>query len=482
MRFRLLPLLALCASSAAVASDLPVPYQHVEYKQTGNVFEWKPLTKTGPGTGGVVFRGDTTISTAEPKISTLSRLPYDKRPDADIPAAQKARVTSPITKASFGKALTLAGKIAWPIGVIMHGGEIVDFLKSLGYQNIKNTADGIAAEKLLDYSEDGFEYSTPWHQSNGSAVWHNSKTAACQAGFSAMASHYSGTWAYAFMTIEGGSGNFECVGTATFKTNPPQEARVLLSSRTKTTTGTESVPVTQQEIESEIASKPDWGQREAAALRQALNIPGVTLDTGSPTVSGPSSIPGTTTTTTQPTQVIEGTTTETPAGTPGAQAATKTTTTTNTVKNTYIDNKVTTNTTTTTTTNITNNITNTTNTTTDKEQTTDEAPKDESSPTDTPLGPIPELYTRKYPDGMVGIWNEKKEQLKQSSVSQLVDQLLPKNINSGSCPRFDLNLNFATWANYGTRAIDYPCWIWTVAKSIIIVSALILARALVFGG
>lgn len=201
-------------------------------------------------------------------------------------------------------------------------------------------------------------------------------------------------------------------------------------------------------------------------------------------LSGPSTVPGEKTTTSEAVKVQSGTTTEVTPGTgtgTDQQDGTKQTTKTTTYNITYQGDKISYTTTTTTTTNITNNTTNETSTETPKTETKEDESSDDV-PVDTPLGGIPELYVRKYPDGMVGIWNEKKDQLKQTQFVQLVDKLLPKNVSGGSCPRFDLNLQFTSWANYGTKQVDYPCWIWDAAKAVVIVSALILARALVFGG
>lgn len=141
-------------------------------------------------------------------------------------------------------------------------------------------------------------------------------------------------------------------------------------------------------------------------------------------------------------------------------------------------------TTTTTTTTAPDGTTTSTTTSTTTESAGDQtAPKPEDkAPTDTGLPPVPDLYTRKYPDGMVGIWNEFKDQLKNSDFVQLASKLMPAVGNSGSCPSWPLNLSIASWADYGTRDVAPPCWIWDVAAAILVVSALLLARALVFGG
>jgi len=110
----------------------------------------------------------------------------------------------------------------------------------------------------------------------------------------------------------------------------------------------------------------------------------------------------------------------------------------------------------------------------------DEQPDDTAN--DTALPDVPKLYKRKYPDGLVGVWNSKKDELKQTSLMTFAEQLMPTSFVSGTCPRWQLDLSFEAWADYGVREVEYPCWLWDVAKTIVIVSALILARALIFGG
>ncbi|MET3371772.1 hypothetical protein ABIC89_000813 [Variovorax boronicumulans] len=117
-----------------------------------------------------------------------------------------------------------------------------------------------------------------------------------------------------------------------------------------------------------------------------------------------------------------------------------------------------------------------TSTTTSAPQPTEEAP------TDTALPPVPDLYVRKYPNGMEGIYDEYKDQLKNTSLVQLASQLMPQVGDGGTCPSWPLNMNLATWAAYGVHDVAPPCWIWGVAKAILILSALLLARALIFGG
>lgn len=147
-------------------------------------------------------------------------------------------------------------------------------------------------------------------------------------------------------------------------------------------------------------------------------------------------------------------------------------------------NPTTSSTTTTTTTNADGSTSTSTSstTTTTEEGSAPEAPAEEVAPSDTALPPVPDLYTRKYPNGMEGVWNDYKEQLKGTDLVSLVGKLMPNVGDGGSCPTWPINLDLEQWASYGTHDVAPPCWIWDVAKAILILSALLLARALVFGG
>lgn len=106
----------------------------------------------------------------------------------------------------------------------------------------------------------------------------------------------------------------------------------------------------------------------------------------------------------------------------------------------------------------------------------------EDAPTDTPLPPVPDLYVRKYPNGMEGIYDEYKDRLKGTQVAQLAQKLMPNVPDGGTCPSWPLNLDMDTWALFGVHDVAPPCWLWGVGKAILILSALLLARALIFGG
>lgn len=111
--------------------------------------------------------------------------------------------------------------------------------------------------------------------------------------------------------------------------------------------------------------------------------------------------------------------------------------------------------------------------------TTDTPPVDSAS--DTPLPDQPKLYTPKYPDGLIGVWTAKKAALMTSPLLNLVSGLMPSVPDGGSCPTWMLSLDVGI-ADFGVHDVAPPCWIWGFAKVVVIVSALLLARALIFGG
>lgn len=193
-----------------------------------------------------------------------------------------------------------------------------------------------------------------------------------------------------------------------------------------------------------------------------------------PSVSGPSSAPGPVTTTQNP----DGTTTTT-------------TTTYNPVYqgNEYIINN---------TTNVTNYnpVTNTTTNVSSSTVTNNSPPKTESDcdkyPNsvgclsdkeilDSPLPALPQLYEPKYPDGPSGVINDKITQLKSTGLYGLINGLIPNWGDSGGCPSWPVNVDLGKW-NFGTFDASPPCSVWSFMRIVMIIGALFLARALIFGG
>lgn len=218
------------------------------------------------------------------------------------------------------------------------------------------------------------------------------------------------------------------------------------------------VPSTYNDFLDAVAVKSGWPATSAIAkaLELSATVSGVKVPVESVTVTGPATSTGKVSTATNP-------------------ASNTTTTNTTTYNHTYEGAKITTNTVTTT--NVTNN---TTGVTTTQQQTTEEQPV-EVPPTDSALPDFPKLYEPKYPGGISGVWTARKAELDASPLLNLLSRLMPTGFNAGTCPRMVIPLDVGI-ADFGSHDVAPPCWVWDFAKVVIIVSALLLARALVFGG
>lgn len=233
-------------------------------------------------------------------------------------------------------------------------------------------------------------------------------------------------------------------------------------------------PVSHEDFDTKLENaikNPANAGKVLPALREMLDKGGQ-IDIESPTLTGPASSPTSTSTTTN----VSGSTTTT-------------TTITNVTNYTYNNSTMTA-------TQVTTTVNRNAAGTTTSSSTTTGAPGEstanpsqntptgegDGAPSDTPLPPVPDLYVRKYPDGMEGVYNEFKDQLQNSEFMQLVGKLMPSITDGGQCPSWPMSFNFGTGMDYGTRDPAPPCWIWDVAAAILVFSALLLARALIFGG
>jgi len=95
----------------------------------------------------------------------------------------------------------------------------------------------------------------------------------------------------------------------------------------------------------------------------------------------------------------------------------------------------------------------------------------------------PKLWERKYPDGLAGVWAAKKTALLNTDIGKLAPSLMPNNIpQNAALPVWNLPLDFGPGMNYGSHNVAPTAEIWGWAKIFLIISALLLARALIFGG
>jgi hypothetical protein len=108
-------------------------------------------------------------------------------------------------------------------------------------------------------------------------------------------------------------------------------------------------------------------------------------------------------------------------------------------------------------------------------------PDDAATVNDTALPAKPELYKRKYPDGLTGVWSEKLAELKATPLFSLMAIFHP-TVTAGSCPAWTFNANIGPHMNFGQGTIAPPCWIWGALKAVLLITALMLCRRIIFGG
>lgn len=192
-------------------------------------------------------------------------------------------------------------------------------------------------------------------------------------------------------------------------------------------------------------------------------------------ISGPTSVQGPQTTSTGTYTRADGTT-----GT--------TSSTTNTTYNITYGDQFYDYTTVTTTTNMKDGQVTDTNTTTDagtpQETPPEDKPEEEKEQdyvvTDSALPKVDPFYEQQYPDGLQGVWDGKQAEFQDSAFVSFLHSFVPSF--SGSCPAFSLPFAIASWANYGTIQFSSICYALDLVKVVILVSALFLCRALIFGG
>lgn len=182
-------------------------------------------------------------------------------------------------------------------------------------------------------------------------------------------------------------------------------------------------------------------------------------------LSGPSSIPGGSTTTT-------GTYTR-PDGTTGSQ----TSTTTTNYRITYGDNYYDYSKSTTTTTAQDGKTTSESQTDENTDPTTEEKPDD--SFTDPDMPKVPSFYKQQYPDGLKGVWESKKSELDGSSFLQFLRSFIPSF--SGTCPSWGLSFDLG-FISFGSHGFGSQCYALDFVGIVFLVTAAFAARALIFGG
>ena len=114
---------------------------------------------------------------------------------------------------------------------------------------------------------------------------------------------------------------------------------------------------------------------------------------------------------------------------------------------------------------------------------TDEEGEDEGGgiATNTPLPAKPTLYEPVSSGGFAEVWNEKSAALKSTPVFSFVSSLAPSNLGDGGCPSWSIPTGQVLGITVGGSA-SIPCYVWTFIRLVMVISSLLLARRLIFGG
>lgn len=274
----------------------------------------------------------------------------------------------------------------------------------------------------------------------------------CAAGSAALKAYYSPRLTGSISAVGSGT-QYACNGLLDGKAT-----NVMSMSRGASIPAQSNAqPSTLQTLQDAIAAQSGWPSGSALPRTIADAVAsGQTLPLPTPnSITGPASVTGPSTTTTTPAQ----------NGQPAQ------TTTTSTVSNiTYGPNTVT----------VTNNTTTTVNNGTTTTTTT-KTEEPELAPSDTVNPSQPTLYTRKYPDGISGVWNAKKGDILSSPLANLPASLQPTIAAPSGYPSWPIPFVIGKW-NWGTYDVSPPPLVWDFLKVCILISCGFLCRAIIFGG
>ncbi len=370
-------------------------------------------------------------------VSKTARFPVDPSRVIDVTAK------APISKAAMGKALKVAVALGGgPLGIAFYAlPEIAEWLTASGMSYDATT------QQIRGPQNDGFCHTVGGCQgyttNSSTPATRTTAIAACTASTTLQAGHTivaSG----GLCTQRNASGTIVYQFQYFYPVSMPYIAPTIVAIG----------PADIEQYGSTPTMKPSW----LDAVLQA----GVPVDAGDSTLTGPASVPGPTSTSIKQIKDSGGNVT-------GTQTVTNSTTYNITYSgNTYNVNSVNTVT-----------IVNPDGTSSVETKTTPEEPQGRLS--DTPLPEFPSLYVKKYPNGLEGVWDQKKAQLTASPLLNLLSGLMPSVASSGTCPTMVVPLDVGI-ADFGSHDFAPPCWIWDFGRVVIIVSALLLARRLIFGG
>lgn len=397
-------------------------------------------------------------------------------------SARVGGVSVPVTVSSTAKMGSVAAalgrfvsKVSTPLVV---GNAIFDLVKELNFDVVRqpdNSQQWFKKVGGVVCTSDCYEYYANSVSGGGASGWSNYLTpeAACakaSSNYNAISVNGWSASVYTPVTITSCTVKMSSSGSSFTQT-------VAITRRSIPPYNTAStVPANPQEFIDAIANQSGWPSSSnlAKSVKDAI-VSGEKIDVNAPTVTGPATTPGQTSSTTN----ADGTTT-TNTTTNKFNYSGDTITNTTTVVTT--NNNPVTNVTTTTT-------TNTTNPTSEKSEPSDPCLTNPDrvgcaklgSITDANLPGKPVLYTPKFPNGLSGVWDSRISAIKATPLFSLPANLMPNVASGGTCPVWMLPLNVGI-RDFGSYNVAPPCFIWDFGKFVIIVSALFLARRLIFGG
>lgn len=360
-------------------------------------------------------------------------------------------VRSSIPKATVAAALGRFARKAIPL--LGTGAALYDLGQELGFG--MDNSSGVVSLTKPDTSlctvAPCFEYT----YSSTLYPYVRSPAQACVTGFA----HVQGSSTTTVYTFTGFVAPDVCQGTRKIGAAAPTYSAINVTRRSASVQPPANAPATIQEFEDAIEAKTTWPPSSALAraMKDAINA-GELTPIHPYDVTGPVTTPGPVTTSTD-----------------NVNNTTTTSTTTN--NHTYSGPSVTT---TTTTTNVTvdNSTGSVISSTTVNSQPVmpEQSEEDQGVASDTALPSIPKLYEPEFPDGLEGVWNDRKAQLLDTSLFQIIPTLMP-NVGDGGCPTWSIPSIYG-----GNLNASIPCNVWYFIRLVIILTALMLARRLIFGG
>ncbi|HRQ15158.1 MAG TPA: hypothetical protein PK205_17805, partial [Promineifilum sp.] len=406
-----------------------------------------------------------------------AKLRADMRLGGSVPSTV-VQASRNVTPSNLAKAARIAARLAGPV-----------LLVEAGLWTYEQLADPQESDGLLWTEQDGWqqqetelgwvpEYDQPGFDSVGAtakceAFGSSSNTGKIWDGTTSRGGYTGAAYALTHVSLRNSSGVFApgSCGGEQFDNAVPVAACHAWGSQSGYTwhvtrctglaaPGTTTRQANDGEIEDAIFHRL-LAQEKGPDLAKRLIQAGHNPDFDPTQVTGPSSVPGETTTSTS-------------TG-PNGQV---TTTTTNTYNFNYEGDTVTINRTATTT------IVEGENTTTIVEQTdgdTEPEPEYGLDYQGSTLPAVPDFYEQKYPDGLATVWATRSAELDDSDFVGLITSLTSGAPSSGTCPSWQISFDMGI-ANFGSVTLEPPCWIWPFIQAVFVITSLFLARRIIFGG